>query len=39
MVVFDVSSAQKKYLYGILSDMGFDKKMLYRKSTTHPKGK
>ena len=39
MIVFDVSSAQKKYLYGILSDMGFDKKMLYRKSTTHPKGK
>lgn len=39
MVVFDVSSAQKKYLYGILSEMGFDKKMLYRKSTTHPKGK
>jgi len=39
MIVFDVSSAQKKYLYEILSGMGFDKKMLYRKSTTHPKEK
>jgi len=39
MIVFDVSSAQKKYLYEILSEFGFDKKMLYRKSTTHPKEK
>lgn len=39
MIVFDVSSAQKKYLYEILSEFGFDKQMLYRKSTTHPKEK
>jgi hypothetical protein len=39
MIVFDVSSAQKKYLYEILYNMGFKKDMLYRKSTTHPKEK
>jgi hypothetical protein len=33
----DNSSAQKKYLLKILSESGFDKKMLYRKSTTHPR--
>jgi hypothetical protein len=33
--VKDVSMAQKKYLLGILEDMGFDKKMLYRKFTTY----
>ena len=35
--VSDVSSAQKKYLYKLLEESGFDKQMLYRKSTTHPK--
>lgn len=39
MIVFDVSSPQKKYLYETLSNFGFDKKMLYRKSTTYPKQK
>ena len=37
MVIFDISSPQKKYLYEILTSFGFDKKMLYRKSTTFPK--
>ena len=35
--VSDISSAQKKYLYKLLEEIGFDKQMLYRKSTTHPK--
>jgi hypothetical protein len=35
--VSDISSAQKKYLYKLLEESGFDKQMLYRKSTTHPK--
>lgn len=34
IVVSDTSSAQKKYLYGILSEMGIDKKLLYRTYTT-----
>lgn len=34
--VKDVSSAQKKYLYKILSEKGIDKKILYRKFTTFP---
>ena len=37
MIIFDISSPQKKYLYEILTSFGFDKKMLYRKSTTFPK--
>jgi len=37
--VSDISSAQKKYLYKLLEESGFDKQMLYRKSTTHPKQK
>jgi hypothetical protein len=32
------SKAQKKYLIGILNDNGFDKKILYRKFTTYPRG-
>jgi hypothetical protein len=39
LIVFDSSSAQKKYLYEVLSEKGFDKNMLYRTSTTHPKDK
>lgn len=39
MVVKDSSSEQKKYLYEVLSNQGFNKNMLYRTSTTHPKDK
>lgn len=34
IVVSESSSAQKKYLYDILHKMGFDKKILYRTTTT-----
>jgi hypothetical protein len=37
MIVLDLSSPQKKYLYRILEEKGFNTQMLYRKSTTHPK--
>lgn len=37
MLVKDNDVAQKKYLYELLENKGFDKKMLYRKSTTHLK--
>lgn len=37
MVVKDNSIEQKKYLYNILVEKGYDKKMLYRSSTTHLK--
>jgi hypothetical protein len=37
--VKDVSSAQKKYLINLLSNSGYDKKMLYRKFTTYPPSK
>jgi hypothetical protein len=37
--VKDVSSAQKKYLINLLSNFGYDKKMLYRKFTTYPPSK
>jgi hypothetical protein len=39
MFISDASSAQKKYLYSLLESKGIDKKVLYRKSTTHPKVK
>lgn len=39
MFISDSSSAQKKYLYNLLESKGIDKKVLYRKSTTHPKVK
>jgi ABC-type oligopeptide transport system ATPase subunit len=32
--VIDASKEQKKYLYEILSKVGIDKQLLYRKSTT-----
>jgi len=32
--VGESSKEQKKYLYDLLSNMGFDKKLLYRRSTT-----
>lgn len=34
IVVSDTSNTQKKYLYDILSQMGIDKKLLYRTTTT-----
>lgn len=37
MFVKDTSTAQKKYLFSLLSAMGFDKKVLYRKFTTFPR--
>ena len=39
LIVKDSSSEQKKYLYEVLSNQGFNKKMLYRTSTTHLKDK
>lgn len=36
LIVRNVSSPNKKYLYQILQDRGFNKKFLYRKTTTHP---
>ena len=35
--VRDVSNAQRKWLYQILEDKGFDKKRLYRLKTTFSK--
>ena len=35
LVIKDSSVAQKKYLIDLLSKNGFEKKVLYRKSTTH----
>ena len=37
LFIKDSSVAQKKYLLKLLSDAGFDKKILYRQSTTHPR--
>lgn len=37
LFVKDVSSAQRKYLFELLNNLGIDKKILYRKSTTHPR--
>lgn len=34
IIVIETSQAQKKYLYGILSEMGISKQKLYRRSTT-----
>lgn len=36
LIVRNVSSPNKKYLYKILQEQGFDKKFLYRKTTTYP---
>ena len=36
LFVKDNSKAQRKYLIDLLSKKGVDKKILYRKSTTHP---
>lgn len=37
MFVSDTSTPQKKYLFNLLSENGFDKKVLYRKYTTFPR--
>jgi len=37
MFVLDTDPAQKKYLLKLLSDFGFDKKVLYRQFTTFPR--
>lgn len=37
--VKDYSSAQRKYMFEILENMGIDKKILYRKFTTYPRPK
>jgi len=37
IIVKDVSTAQRKYLYNILVDIGFPKSYLFKLSTTHPK--
>jgi hypothetical protein len=34
IVVVETSKPQKKYLYTILEDLGIEKKLLYRTSTT-----
>ena len=39
LFVKDYSSAQRKYLYNLLESKGIDKKILYRKFTTHPRSK
>ena len=37
LFIKDSSTPQKKYLLTLLSEMGFDKKMLYRQFTTYPR--
>jgi hypothetical protein len=39
LIVKDTSIEQKKYLYEVLGNLGYNKKMLYRTSTTHLKDK
>jgi hypothetical protein len=39
LFVKDYSSAQRKYLYGILESNGFTKRVLYRKFTSQPQSK
>jgi hypothetical protein len=39
LIVKDSSREQKKYLYEILTNLGYNKDMLYRTSTTHLKDK
>ena len=38
MFVKDESTAQKKYLFELLFNLGIDKRILYRQYTTHPRG-
>lgn len=37
LFVKDTSTPQRKYLFELLEKSGFDKKILYRKFTTHPR--
>lgn len=37
LIVKDISTPQRKYLYNILEDKGFSKKFLYTNYTTYPK--
>lgn len=37
LIVKDNSNAQRKYLLDLLHSKGIDKKILYRKTTTHPR--
>jgi transcriptional regulator with PAS, ATPase and Fis domain len=39
IIVRDFTSPQRKYMYDLLVDKGFDIDFLYRTSTTHPKGR
>ena len=39
LISYSEDIAHKKELYRILTNRGFDIKMLYRRSTTHPKDK
>ena len=37
IISYDISIEQRKYLYSLLEEHGYDKQMLYRKFTTHPR--
>lgn len=37
MIITDTSAKQKKYLYDLLTENGFDSSILYRKFTTQPR--
>lgn len=39
ILVKDISSAQKKYLFDLIQERGYDKKIFYRKFTTYPPSK
>jgi hypothetical protein len=39
ILIRDTDKAQKKYIYKLLEEKGFNKDFLYRKSTTHSKDK
>ena len=39
LFVRDIDTLQRKYLYDLLIDAGYDKQALYRKFTTHPSKK
>jgi hypothetical protein len=39
VLVYDTNKTQKKYIYDVLSNMGVNKKKLYRKYTSFPGGK
>lgn len=39
LVVKDINTLHRKYLYSLLEEKGFDKRILYKQSTTHPGSK